>query len=254
MNDVRLESFQTSTHRHGIDLTRSQVKDALGMYMADATAIFRAGMLVQLDNTQKVVICDGTIPFGFSKYNKTNITYAAITGEYMQLNGLLDTNLLKPSLLNPSLGGGVRVGPALNGGSYTEATDYTVNYVNGQIRRTPASAIPDGGHVYVNYQFQMTNLEIEQEGLNYWNQINDVSIHNNRVSVINDWSLIFTTAYDPSQTYTVNDTLVAGNAVEGLSGLVTKGAKGTAYIGRVFQPPTSSDPYLGIRYIGGMVN
>jgi len=254
LTDVRLESFQPSVHHHGIDLTRSQIKNALGMYVADVTAIFRAGMLVQLNSEQKIIICDGTIPFGFSKYNKTNITYAAIYNEYLQLNGVISTNLLHPSLLNPSLGGGVRVGIASTGTAYTEGSDYTVNYVNGQITRTPASTITSGGRVYVNYQYQMTNLELEQEGLNYWNQVNDVSVRNNRVSVVNDWSLIFTTAYDPSQTYQVNDSLVAGNAADGLSGLVTKGAKGTAFIGRVFQPPTSSDPYLGVRYVGGMIN
>lgn len=254
MTSVRMESFQVSPFNHGIDLTRSQVKSALGMYVADVSTIFRAGMLIQLSVDQKVIICDGTVPFGFSKYNKTNIIYASITGEYIQLNGVISTNLVRPNLLNPSLGGGVRVGASLTGTSYTEGTDYSVNYINGQITRIPGGIIPNGGYVYVNYQYQMTNLEMEQEGLNYWNQINDVSIHNNRVTVITDWSFIFTTMYDPSQVYNVNDSLLAGNSADGLGGLVTKGSKGTAFIGRVFQPPTPSDPYLGIRYVGGMVS
>jgi len=252
-----MEAFQVSPFHHGLDLVRSQVKNELGMYVADVTAIFRAGMLVQLNSEQKITICDGTIPFGFSKYNKTNITYVAITDEYLQLNGFISTNLLKPNLLNPSLGGGVRVAVVKTGEvgvPYTEGTDYNVNYVNGQITRAGPTTIPTGSYVYVSYQYQMTNLEIEQEGLEYWNQINDVSIRNNKVTIVNDWSLIFTTAYDPSQTYNVNDQLVAGNSGDGLGGLVTKGAKGTAFIGRVFQPPTSSDPYLGIRYMGGMVS
>ncbi len=256
MNTARFDSFQVGVRHHGIDLTRSQIKSSLGMYVADATALFRAGMLVQLDSEQKITICDGTIPFGFSKYNKTNVVYASITNEYIQLNGIIPTPLLNPNLLMPSLGGGVRVGASPTGTAYIEGAgnDYVVNYVNGLITRTNFSTIPDGGYVYVNYQYQMTNSDMQQEGLNYWNQVNDVSIQNGRVTVINDWALIFVTAYDPSQTYNVNDILVAGNASEGLSGLVTKGAKGTAFIGRVFQPPTSSDPYLGLRYVGGMVS
>jgi hypothetical protein len=211
-------------------------------------------MLIQLNSDQKVELCDGTIPFGFSKFNKTNVTYASVTGERIQLNGVFPTNLSNPSLLNPALGGGVRVGLSLAGVPYTEGIDYTVNYVNGQITRISVGAIPSGSYVYVNYQYQMTLLEVEQEGVNFWNEMNDVSVHNNKITVINDWSLIFTTAFDPSQTYNVNDNLVAGNVGSGLSGLVTKGTRGTAYIGRVFQPPTSSDPYLGIRYVGGMVS
>ncbi len=254
MSETRMEVFQISARSNGIDLIRSQYRTRGGMYVADSTTLFRSGMLVQLNREQKVVICDGTIPFGFAQYNKTSVQYAAIVGEYMQLNGILATNLLHPLLLQPALGGGVRVGIDLTSTAYTEFVDYTVNYNNGQITRTPGSAIPDGGYVYVNYQYQMSNVELENQGLNYWNQINDVSVRNNRITIINDWSFIFTTEYDMNQTYAVNDVLLAGNASAGLAGMVTKGSKGTAYIGRVFQPPSAADPYLGIRYVGGMVS
>jgi hypothetical protein len=249
-----MEAFQISTRSSGLDLVRSQFKMRLGSYVADATALFRSGMLVQLNSEQKVVICDGTVPFGFSQYNKTSVQYASIFGEYIQLNGVLATELLHPLLLEPSVGGGVRVGLSLTGAPYTETTDFTVNYNNGSIKRTPGSLILDGAYVYVNYQYQLSAVELEQEGLNYWNQINDVSLRNSKVTIINDWSFIFTSQYDSTQNYAVNDILVAGNEADDLSGLVTKGAKGTAFVGRVFQPPTASDPYLGIRYVGGMVN
>jgi len=251
---TRMESFQVENSTMGIDLMRSQFRIRPGQFVADPTTLFRAGMLVQLNSEQKIVVCDGTVPFGFSQYNKTSIRYAAIVGESIQLNGVYATELLHPLLLETTLGGNVRVGLTLTSTPYVEGTDYICNYNNGSIKRTPASAIADGATVLVNYQYQRSNVELEQEGLNYWNQINDVGLRNSRVTVIQDWSLLFTAQYDASQTYAVNDVLVAGNESEGLSGMVTKGSRGTAFVGRVFQPPTASDPYLGIRYVGGMVS
>jgi len=254
---AQLETFPISPRATGIDLLRSQIRNDLGVLVADATTVFRAGMLVQLDSDQKVTICDGTVPFGFAKYNKTQILYAGITGERIQLNGVISSNLANPLLLNPNSGGGVRVGAALTGPAYTEGStdDYTVNYVNGQITRTAGSTIPDGSYVYVDYQYQLSYDDMQNEGSNYWNQINDVSTNNNKITVINDWALIFTMAYDPAETYSVNDILYAGTTAYGLDGLITRSStKGSAYVGRVFQPPSAADPYLGIRYVGGMVS
>ena len=221
--------------------------------MADPTTLFRAGMLVQLSSEQKIVVSDGTVPFGFSMYNKTSVRYAAIVGEYIQLNGLWPTNLAHPLILEDSLGGMVRVATSLTSTPYEEGVDYTCNRTNGQITRLTGGSIADGGYVYVNYQYQMSNVELEQEGMQFWEYLNDVNLRTPRVVVIHDWSFIFTSQYDSTQTYFVNDVLRAGKEEYDLSGLVTKGSRGDAFIGRVFQPPSTSDPYLGIRYVGGMV-
>ena len=257
MGSAQLETFPISQRATGIDLMRSQVRNDLGVLVADATTVFRAGMLVQLNSDQKVIICDGTVPFGFAKYNKTQILYAGIVNERIQLNGVINSNLAHPLLLQPTLGGGVSVLDATSGVEYTEgaADDYTANYVNGQIVRTPSSTIPDGGYVYVTYQYQLSYEDSQNEGANFWNQINDVSTANNKIVVINDWALVFTMAYDSSAHYAVNDILRAGTSAYGLDGLITNSAtKGDAFVGRVFQPPSAADPYLGLRYVGGMVS
>jgi hypothetical protein len=136
---------------------------------------------------------------------------------------------------------------------YARGVDYNVNYINGQVQRIAGFGIADGQIVLVTYQYQVTEQELKFEGRNFWNFINDVDIQGGKITVINDWSIVFTTQFDPAQAYAVNDTLNAGTTAAGLDGLVTKGGAG-AYIGKVFQVPTADDPFLGIRYVGGMVS
>lgn len=249
----RLEAFRSSSKAIGIDLLRSQYKSHLGTYVADLTAQFRAGNLVSLNAEQKVILSNGENVWGFAKYNKVNTLYATVVGERIQMVGTGAINLKHGSLFVPGATGGVRVGAALTGAAFIETIDYTVNYVNGQISRVGTGAIGDGDYVYVNYMHLMSDADLDFEGRNFWNFINDVDIQTGLVTVINDWSLIFTAMYDVSETYAVNDKLHAGAVADDLSGIVTKKTTGE-YIGRVFQVPTVTDPFLGVRYVGGSLS
>ena len=249
----RLEAFQVSSRAIGIDLKRSKINTNLGHYVANASTSFRAGMLVQLNSSQEIVICDGTEPFGFAKYTKANTLYANVVAERIQLNATTATNLAHANLWVPGATGGVRVTDDTGVTVYTETTDYTVNYTNGQVTRVALGAIGDGDYVRVDYQYQVTENELKFEGRNFWNFTDDVTIQGDKITVINDWSIIFTTQYDPSQTYAVNDALTAGTSGATKSGLVTKGGAG-AFIGNVYQVPTADDPFLGVRYVGGMLS
>jgi hypothetical protein len=249
----RLEAFQVSSRSIGIDLKRSVISRNLGTYVANSSATFRAGMLVQLNSSQEIVVCDGTEPFGFAKYTKANTLYANVVAERIQLNGTTATNLAHAALWTPGATGGVRVTDSTGVTVYTQTTDYTVNYVNGQVTRVALGSITDGAYVLVDYQYQVTEQELKYEGRNFWNLIDDVTIQGDKIAVINDWSIIFTTQYDPAQTYAVNDALTAGTVGDVKSGLVTKGGAG-AFIGNVFQVPTADDPYLGVKYVGGMLS
>jgi len=251
----QMEAFRVSSRAIGIDLMRTQYTRNLGIYVANATAIFRAGMLVQLNSSQEVEICGNggvTKPFGFAKYNKASTLYAAVVSEQITLNGTVATNLAHANLWVPGATGGVRVFNLSTGVSYTEGggNDYAANYTNGTITRDGASTIPDGGTVGVDYQYQVTEQELQFEGRNFWNFLNDVDIQNGKITVINDWSLIFTTQYDSAQTYAVNDGLKAGVSGDTKQGLVTKAGAGP-FIGTVFQVPTADDPFLGVQYAGG---
>jgi len=249
----RMEAFRVSSRAIGIDLMRSVISRNLGTYVANPATTFRAGMLVQLNASQQIEISDGSEPFGFAKYTKANTLYAAVNGERIQLNGVVATPLAHGSLWVPGASGGIRVTNDDRTTTYTETTDYTVSYPNGTVTRVALGAIGDGDYVRVDYQYQVTEQELKFEGRNFWNFVNDVDIQGGKITVINDWSIIFTTQYDSSQTYAVNDALNAGTSGNSKSGLVTKGGGG-AFIGNVFQVPTADDPFLGVRYAGGMLS
>lgn len=249
----RMEAFRVSSRAIGIDLMRTQYTRNLGTYVANASTIFRAGMLVSLNAAQEVVVCDGVSPFGFAKYTKANTLNAAVVGEQIQLTVTNWINLAHGTLWSPGATGGVRVTDITGVTVYVEGVDYNANYTNGQIQRIAAAGIADGDFVLVDYQYQVTEQELKFEGRNFWNFTDDVTIQGDKITVINDWSFVFTTQYDAAQTFAVDDVLNAGTTAATKSGLVTKGGAG-AYIGRVFQPPTADDPFLGIRYVGGMVS
>lgn len=249
----RMEAFRVSSRAIGIDLMRSQYSRNLGTYVANPATTFRAGMLVSLNAAQEIVVCDGVSPFGFAKYTKAQTLYAAVVGEQIQLTATDWINLAHGNLWVPGTTGGVRVTDITGGTVYVEATDYNANYANGQIQRIALGGIGDGDFVLVDYQYQVTEQELKFEGRNFWNFIDDVTIQGDKITVINDWSFIWTTQYDAAQTYAVDDVLNAGTVGNSKAGLVTKGGGG-AYIGRVFQVPTADDPFLGIRYVGGMVS
>jgi hypothetical protein len=215
-------------------------------------------MVVQLDSGQQIEACGaGAVkqPFGFSKYTKANTLYATVVAEAVTLNGVVASNLKHANLFDsggtPPVGS-VKVANSV-GAAYINGTDYTVNYVNGQITRIGGAGIADGETVYVTYQYQVTEQELKFEGRNFWNFLNDVDIQNGLITVITDWSIIFTTQYDPSQVYAVNDKLYCGDSTDGTEGLVTKDS-GNVYIGNVFQVPTADDPFLGVRFVGGMTS
>ena len=254
-----VEAFKVSPFSVGLDLERSQIKEALGTHVVDTTTSFQAGQLVQLSSTQLVQVDVGANPFGFAKfnYNATTGLYGAVVGEYVQLNGLVATPLAHSNLFNPAASGKtVRVAAALTGAAYSEATDYTIAHAAGTIVRQGGGVIPDGGYVYVNYHYVLPTADQKFHGSNFWNQFaDDVTLQNDKITVITDWAFLFTTMYDPSHTYTVNGQLYAGRTAKAKAGWVCgDNTEGLAYIGRVHQIPTPTDPYLGIRYVGGMVS
>jgi len=253
-NPERMEVFQVSPRAIGIDLKRSQYNTDFGHYRANTTTTFRAGMLVALNASQEIVKDVGVNPFGFTKYNKTTAQYAIIVDEYIQLTALVATSLAHATLLTAAGAvAAVRVASAVGGGGtvYTEGggSDYTVNYTNGTVVRVGGSTIVSGSYVYVTYSYQLTADDLDREGHNFWLRENDVTIQANRVTVITGPAIIFTTQYDPSRTYDVNAKVYAGVTAELLEGIVTTSSTGVQ-IGRVLQPPTAADPWLGINYLG----
>lgn len=259
---AQMERFFVDDVPMGYDFGRSQPQHTFGHYLANTAASFRSGMLIQLNASQEVIVCDGTEPFGFARYDKTTTLYGTVVDEYIQLTALVATNLAHANLYDPSGGAApstaVTVASATQGTGtvYTEGVgnDYNVNVTNGTIVRDAASTIVSGAYVYVTYMYQLTAAEIQRNGNSFTNSTDVVTQWGEKVSIATGPGIIFTTAYDPNVQYTMNLALHAGTTGNGLSGLVTVAAHGTAFIGNVFQIPSADDPYLGIKYVGSMLS
>jgi len=236
-----------------LDDQRTNYAIGYGDWVASATANFVAGQLVMLDASGNVVVAAPvaatTRILGVAKESKATAFYAAVVDEYIQLTGVVATNLAHTNLLqDAATTAGVRVatGTAGSGTVFTEGAgdDYVVSYANGTVTRTAGSTIVSASYVYVTYTYLFTAAELLRDGSNFWNKDDSVSQQNDKVTVIEGPAKIFTTAYDPAQLYAVNAILTASTAAEYASGYVTIGGTGTP-VGRVIQSPTADDPFLG---------
>jgi hypothetical protein len=254
-NDPRIDTYRSDPNQTGIDLKRSVIKTNLGTHTADPAATFRMGSILAKSAAGLLVPCDGlgsgpsAIPFGMSKWNKDSHILAAKVDEAVILTALVASNLKKAGLFGSSPGVSVRSAPNMGGTAYTEGTDFSVNYTNGQVTRINGGAIASGQTVYVTYQYFLLEQDLDFQGRNFYNFLDDVTIHANKITVIQDWALVFTTMYDPARTYGMSDPLyVDGAAKAGL--LTNNSAGGRPRFGTavVDQLPTAGDPFLGIRF------
>jgi len=254
--DPRLDSFRGDPNQSGLDLRRSIISNDPGIYVAAPTAQFRSGQFLALNAAGNLDVCNGTggaplnVPFGIAKWNKLSALTAAVADEPVVLTGVVAVNL-RHALIFPGATGGVRVSSAAGqtGTVYTEGTsstnDYAINYTNGTIQRSTVSTIPTGSTVYVTYAYTVPEADLDFQGRNFWNFLDDVTIQQGRIAIVQGWSLIFTTVYDPSITYAIgNAVTVDGGTKAGI--LTTTTGGGRVAVGRVMQLPTASDPYLGV--------
>ena len=245
----RQEAFRVDTIAAGFDHTRSQWVTAFGHYVANSATTFQAGMLVDMNSDGEIIKSVGAAPFGWTKYNKTSSFYGVVVGEYIQLIDTTPAELDHPNVRSATLVG-VRVAPELTGTAKVEGDDYTMSYANGTVTRIDGggSSITDGDYVYVNYQYALTVQEVQDNGHNFWNFSDDVTIQGGKVTVITGNAMIFTTAYDSSETFTIGATLYAGTTGQLLEGFVSATVGGGGgVIGTVMQLPTADDPFLGVK-------
>ncbi len=245
-NNPLLGAFNNRIFTEGLDLGRCQINQALGTYVADPTNSFRMGMLVMRNSSGLVVPSDGTDVLGTAKWNHTTALFAAITDEQVVLTGTTPSNLAHALVSN------LRVASAAQGGGtvYANPADYSENDTNGTITRNGAGAIASGQTVFVSYTFQIAQSDLVQLlGQNFWNNVDEVSQADGRITVITDATLLFTSQYDTSVNYSVTGAgsdLYASTTV-GKAGLYTSSSAGGAkFVGRVFQVPSASDPFLGV--------
>lgn len=241
----RLEAFpQQFPFVNGLDLGRSVIGRALGVYEADPNAVIRAGMLVARNSSGLIIPAVGADPIGVAKWNKSLFLKAPIVDEPVTLNAEVVTPLKHALVEN------VKVTDAA-GTPYTLTTDYLLNATNGTVARVALGSIADGETVLVTYTFQIAEADLDFQGRNFFNFIDDVTVAQGRITVIQDWSLLFTTQYDTSRVYAVNDKLDCGGGVTAaLTGLFTNDAAEGDFVGKVAQIPTATDAYLGVEIVG----
>jgi len=247
MTTGRLEAFPSANFpfANGLDLGRSVIGRSLGAYEAEPTATFRAGMLVSRNSSGLIIPSVGADPIGVAKWNKSLVLKAAIIDEPVTLVATTASNLAHATVEN------VKVTDITGVTTYTVTTDYVINATNGTITRNGTGAITSGQTVLVTYTYQLTETNLEFQGRNFFNFIDDVSNQAGRIAVIQDWSLLFTTQYDTSNAFAVNTLLYSGGGVtSALIGLFSTDSGEGPVVGKVAQVPTASDPFLGVE-MGG---
>lgn len=250
-NNADLGAFLNRTHPEGLDLGRCQIKEALGIFVADPANTFRAGMLVMRNAAGLVVPSDGSAVLGVAKWNHASTSLAVAVDEALVLSGTTATPLKHGNVSN------VRVNSAPKGAGTASVvtTDYTLSASNGTVARVGGGNIADGATVYVTYTYQLTEAELlTMQGKNFWNSLDEVSQNEGRVTVITDAELLFTSQYDTSRSYALtgaSSKLYAATG-GGKAGLFTNDSSGSAkFVGEVFQVPTAADPFLGLRLFKG---
>jgi hypothetical protein len=232
INSGRLEPSLLPVVAHGLDLSRTVPGKAWGVHQADEAAEFLAGQVVARDANGKIVKCTGLGAMGIAKWNKAAKLSGIAIQEAIVLTGTGAVALKHPVVSQ------VKV-EKLDGTDYALTTDYLLNATNGTVSRVGAGAIADGETVLVSYRYDVLPGTLDFEGRNFFNFIDDVSIAQNRITVIQGFSIIFSAAYDSSKDYAIGDALTCG-----ADGYVTKGGAGDV-VGKVIQVPTAQDPFLG---------
>jgi len=216
----------------GLDLTRTVPGRALGVWKAATTATILAGQIVARNSDGEIVLCTGAGAIGVSKWNKATAVFGTVTSEAVVLTGVTAHALKHP------LVAAVLV-TNLAGVAYTVTTDYTANLTNGTVTRVALGGIADGETVLVSYRFAAQTGDLDFQGRNFFNFLDDTAAAQGRLVVLEGPAKVFTAAYDTSLVYAVGDVLKCG-----ADGYVTKTGAGDV-VGKVIQPPSATDPYLG---------
>jgi hypothetical protein len=251
-NNAKLGAFQNKIHQEGLDLGRCQIREAPGIFVADPANTFNAGMAVMLDTTTGLVVpSDGTGFLGVAKWNHATALVAAVVDEAVVLTGTTAASLAHANVSNVAVNSAAGMAAAT---LFTVTTDYTVSATNGTVTRVALGSITDGATVYVSYHYSIPTSDLTQtQGQNFWNTLDEVSQADGRVTVITGSELLFTTQFDSSVGYAI-DGAVYASTTAGKEGLFTSSSAGSAkFVGRVFQVPSASDPYIGLRLVKGPV-
>lgn len=251
LNSPRLGAFQSDVYPRGLDLGRCVILQDLGVFRAADAADFEQGMILAQDAVGNLIKCVSGPVIGIAKWNKTNVFTGAVVDEPITFITAGSTVNLKHATVS-----NVRVqsAPDLGGSPYTVTTDYTFDPINGTVTQVALGSIPLATTVYVTYTYDLATRDLDFAGRNFFNTLDDVTIADNRVTVITDASVLFTSQYDTSRSdYALTGAgknLYCGGNTAALAGLFTTDSSEGDFVGSVIQLPSADDPFLGVR-LGG---
>lgn len=246
-NSPNLAAFTGQVFKKGLDLGRSVIHTDLGTYRAEANATIRSGQFVAFDATGFIIPSVGADTIGVSKWNKQQFGVSVNMDESIVLPGTTAVNLARSNVSNVSVRSAINLGGTL----FTVTTDYTVAAVAGTVTRVGSGAIADGATVFVTYTFALVDADFEFDGRDFRNQSNnDVLGQEDRITVVTDWSMLFTIEWDTIVNYTL--TGATSRLFVSAEGKATS-TSGTDFAGKVSQLPTADDAYMGIIIHGNPV-
>lgn len=244
-NPAYLGAFQNQIYPNGLDLGRCVIHQDVGVFYATPGVTFRQGQLVKMTSTGiQPITAKSDNYLGIAKWTMATSYYAVSVDEAITLVGTTASNLSHANVVATMFQ--VRSAPAFGGVAYVSGTDYTLNTTNGTVASTGTGAITSGQTVYVTYTWQLMPADLNFQGMNFWNFTDDVSVQDSRITIIVDWSVIFSTQFDPAQTYVVGSPIYM-NATGLLSSDSTGGAQN---LGTIIQIPSATDPFLGVTFKG----
>jgi len=253
LDSPRLGAFQSDVFPRGLDLGRCVILQDVGVYRAANAADFEQGMLVAQDADGNLIKAVSRPVLGVAKWNKTNVYTAAVVDEVVTFPTITATvELAHPNVSNVK----ANTAPDQGGTALVATTDYTLNATNGTLTRiNPGSGnLVVGAATYVTYTYDLATRDLDFQGRNFFNFTDDVSIADNRITVITDASILFTSMYDTSRNdYALTGAgknLYCGGNTAALAGYFTTDSTEGEFVGHVMQLPTADDPFLGVR-LGG---
>jgi hypothetical protein len=254
-NEARQEAFLGDAFKSGLDLTRSKIMANPGVFVAEETAQIHQGMLVTRDANGFVIVAVGEDVFGVSKWHKLNTRRAVSVDEESVVAWNATVNLDHGNVDNVV----VRVTAGQAGAVIPALNNYTLSAPNGTLTwdnpPTGTNAPANGATVFVTYNFEMTASDLQFQGSNFFNRQDDVAgLTDGRLAVIMPVgaTILWTTQYDTSRSYTLQGTTSnlysAGGATAALAGLFTNDAAEGRFVGKCYQLPTATDPFLGVQF------
>lgn len=251
-------AFDGQIIKKGLDYTRSIITRDLGTEVVNPSATIRPGMLVSRDASGYIIAATGLDVYGIAKWGKDAYGIGTQVDLPVVLNGAVASNLTvngvgRGNVSNvtvrsaPNMGGVVYEDTALGGAT----DDYALNVGNGTIARSVGTTtIPDGATVYVTFTYALVDADFNFDGRYWQNQdVDRTAYQEGRITIITDWARVFTVEW------TTGTGIIAGSTYA-LTGATSKlycsaegkftNVAGTDFVGRVYQIPTASDPYMGV--------